>query len=253
MEYKKKNVMAYQNKFDYEGMMEYLEMLCKSYPYIEVGSLGHSFMGRSIPIVALGSGKRSVVYVGALCGREYMTAVALLRFINEYFEAYSRGGRMYNNSLEALFLERTIYVLPMLDVDGIEYAINGICDKDALYDRLCNGEEDFECERGALNNFVRFNESVKAIVTFRQQREGISFSGNGKSSVRAMSIAKCFSKITGYPLDGIGDDNELIFRELDVPHVSIRCGEGKEKRGKDALFSIYSNVREILFSVPFMI
>ncbi len=256
MEYKKNNCYNYlsnQKRYDYEGTIESLEGICKLYPYIELGTLGRSFMGRSIPIVALGSGKSSVLYAGAMCGREYMTSVALIKFINEYCEGYSRGGRMYGNRLEALFCERTVYVLPMLDVDGVEYAVNGICDKDTLYDKLCDGEEDFECERGALNNFVRFNDSIKAIVALRQQKEGISFSGNAKSSVRAMSIAKCFSKITGYSLEGFGDDNELIFRELDVPHVSIRCGEGKTKGGKDSLFSVYSNVREILFTVPFMI
>lgn len=240
-------------KYGYEGMMEYIERICEKYPYIELSMLGRSFMGRNIPILSLGRGKSCVLYVGAVCGREYMTSVALLKFINEYGALYSMGGKIYNNSLEALFSERTVYVLPMLDVDGVEYATNGISDKTALYDKLCGGEDDFECERGALRNFVCFNDSIKATVTFRQKREGICFSGNKKSSVRAMSMAKCFSKSTGYSIDGAFDDNELVFDELDIPFVSVRSGEGSLKADKDSLFFIYSRIREILFTAPFMI
>lgn len=251
MEYK--NIFENQKKFDCARMVEVLEMLSEDYPYIEIGTLGNSFMGRGIPMVALGSGKSSVVYVGAICGREYITSMALIRFIKEYAEGYLRGIKMYNNSLRSLFCDRTVYIIPMLDVDGVEYAINGINDKNTLYDRLSEGKDDFECERGAFCNFVRFNDTVKAIVTLRQQREGISFSGNAKGFVRAMSMAKSFSKITGYAIEGAYDDNDLIFRELDIPQVSVRCTERMGNRERDPLFSIYGSVREILFRTPFMI
>ena len=253
MEYEKNNNFLHQTKCDYDGMIKALDKLCDSYSYIEVGTLGNSFMGRQIPIVSLGVGESSVVYVGAVCGREYMTTVALIKFINEYCEVYSRCGRMYGNKLEMVFSERTIHVIPMLDVDGVEYATNGIRDKETLYDKLCDGEADFECERGALKNFIRFNKAIKGAVTLRQQKEGIEFFGNAKSSVRAMSMAKYLSKITGFSIDGFYDENEAMFRELDISHVSLRCGELKEKKRDDSVFSIYANARQFLFEMPFMI
>ena len=242
-----------QSGFDYEGMISLLDKLCRSYGYLEVGTLGHTFMDRNIPLVSIGKGKSSLVYVGAVYGREYMTSIALLRFIKEYCEAYSRGGKMYGNSIEALFCEQTLYIIPMLDVDGAEYSINGIADKDILYDKLCEGKSDFECERGALSNFVRFGVSPNAVLTLRQQREGIVFSGISKSFVRAMSIAKCLSKITGYPIDASNEETDFFLHEIDVPYVSLKCGDGRGKSGKDLPFYVYSNVREILFRTPFMI
>ena len=144
----------------------------------------------------------------------------------------------------------------MLDPDGVDYTINGINDKGALYDRLCNGEEDYAFEARTLVNFIRFNKSISSFVTFRNLREGISFSGTGKNSTRAMSMARCFSKYTGYGIAGFEygtHDIEAVFGELELAHLSVRCGSSGSQFSGDALFRVYSEIRKILFCAPFMI
>ncbi len=253
---KKRNILEYDKNLDNENMMRYLEIFAGRYPHMNVENIGNSFMGRSIPLITLGRGEKAVIYVGGASGKESVTSIALLKFINEYCELCLAGGQIYGNTLASLYSERTIYIVPMLDPDGVDYNINGIKDKNSLYDKLCNGEEEYSFEAGALINFIRFNNSIKAIFTIRNLREGIAFSGVGKNSTRAMSIARCFSKFTGYGLESFGDgehDIEFALRELEGAHISVRCGEISASFSKDAVFSVYSDIRKILFSAPFMI
>ena len=251
MEKGKGRLINFKKGIDYEKMQEYLETLAEQYNFLGVESLGVSFGGRIIPVISMGRGKKEVLYLGALRGHESDTSLALLKFINEYAEIYMQRGRIYKNRAEDIFEERTIHVIPMFDVDGVEYFANGIKDKDELYDRMCKGEGDGAKESGALDNFIRFNEALRCIVSLRQGKNGLSFFGRG---TRALSMAKCFSKMTGFSLDSSIDgenDTEAFLRELEIPHVSLRCGETGKK--EDTLFSIYSSAREILFSTPFMI
>ena len=101
-----------------------------------VSSIGESIFGKSIPIITLGEGKKAVLYVGAHHGMEWITSVLLLRFINEYCELYSSTRRIYSYDLGYLFSTKTIYIIPMLNPDGVDYQINGVSEDNVIYDRL---------------------------------------------------------------------------------------------------------------------
>jgi len=141
-----KKIMDYDVPIDHKTMVMYIDEFAQRYPFIEINSLGRTMMGRDIPIIALGTGKKSILYVGAHHGMEWITSAVLLRFINEYCELYKRKGRIYNMSIDYLYESRTIYVVPMLNPDGVDYQLNGVSEDNVLYDRLIrmnNGSEDF--------------------------------------------------------------------------------------------------------------
>lgn len=125
-------------------MMESLDRLCEQYPFIGITTLGESILGRSLPLITLGEGERSVLYIGAHSGSDPQSTALLFRFLQEFCEQYQMGGRMYQYSLPYLFSARTIYILPMLNPDGVEYHINGIMSEHILYERVCamNGGSD---------------------------------------------------------------------------------------------------------------
>jgi len=131
-----KMILDYPLPLTWERMMTYLGCFAERYPNIEFSTLGESVLGRSIPIVTLGEGKKTFVYVGAHHGMEWMTSILLLRFINEYAEALRDGRRIYNAHLPYLFKERRIIVIPMLNPDGVSYAISGVKADNPLYSRL---------------------------------------------------------------------------------------------------------------------
>ena len=149
MIFEKKNdarpaLIDYTTPLDYAALMNTLGVFSERYPFIGITHVGTSVLGRGIPMVTLGEGKRSTLYVGTHHGMEWLTGVLLLRFINEYCEALAAGRRMFGIGTEHLFRTRTIYVIPVFNVDGAEIQIHGAGDC-ILRDRLTgmNGGEDF--------------------------------------------------------------------------------------------------------------
>ncbi len=108
-------------------------------------TLTHSIMGRDIPLITLGHGKRAVLYVGAHCGTESMTTRLLLDFIGDYWGQYERLSTVYEYPMRYLFEDRRIYIVPMLNPDGVEYARHGVGEDNPLYERVVkmNGGKDF--------------------------------------------------------------------------------------------------------------
>ena len=74
-----KNILGYERPLDHALMMEYIDEFSRRYLSLGVTSLGTSIMGRSIPVLTLGEGKRAVLYVGTHHAMEWITSVLLLR------------------------------------------------------------------------------------------------------------------------------------------------------------------------------
>lgn len=163
---------------DYSYMMNCLDDMKDQYAFLSVSYLGESILGKGIPVVTLGEGKKAMLYVGGQSGTENITSLMLLRWIAEYCVLYQNHGSVFGNSLHYLFNFRTIYVVPMLNPDGIAYQIHGVTEEHVLYERLrkMNGENsDFsawcanargvELSRNYAGDFARRKE--------QERREGI--------------------------------------------------------------------------------
>ncbi len=141
-----KSILELKTPLDHTQMMQYVDILTTRYPFLSVTGLCESIMGKSIPILTIGEGEKSIVYVGAHHGMEWITSAILLRFINEFCELYSRNGKIYNYSLNYIFATRSLHIIPMLNPDGVDYQINGVGENNILRDRLIamnGGREDF--------------------------------------------------------------------------------------------------------------
>ncbi len=122
--------------FDHGQLIESIQRLSEKYPLLEIGYLGKSILGRSIPLLRLGHGKREVLYVGAHHGMEWITSSVLMRFVSEYCEQLQQNRPLYHISLPDLSRSHTIYIIPMLNPDGVEYQIHGIEESNPLFPRL---------------------------------------------------------------------------------------------------------------------
>lgn len=141
-----KPILDYRRALDHEVMMKYIEIFANRYDFIDVGTLGESILGREIPIIKIGRGEPCVLYVGVHHAMEWITGIILLRYVNEFCELYKNGGRAYNYTAEYLYSSRTVFIVPMLNPDGVDYQINGVSKENLLYDRIIrmNSEsEDF--------------------------------------------------------------------------------------------------------------
>lgn len=141
-----RDLADFTSPMDHTLMSAYLELFAERYAGIRFGSIGQSILGRSIPLITLGHGEKAVLYVGTHHGMEWMTTILLLRFINEYAELAQHGRRIFNVSVPLLEEARTIYIIPMLNPDGVDYSLHGVAENNPLRERLLSmngGSEDF--------------------------------------------------------------------------------------------------------------
>ncbi len=132
--------------FDHAALTECLHALADEYSAFEFSYLGSSILDRSIPLLRFGSGARRVLYVGAHHGMEWITSLVLYQFAKELCEAISIGTRIGRIYPDFLLENYTLYILPMLNPDGVEYQIHGVSEENPLYDRLLEmngGDTDF--------------------------------------------------------------------------------------------------------------
>ena len=137
----KRRIIDLRFPMDHSAMMAILDEFVTRYPGISVTVLGQSIMGRAIPMVRLGASEstskpRRVLYLGAHHGMEWITASVLLRFINEYCELLRSDGMAEGIRVKRLEESCEIDVVPMLNPDGVEYAIHGVSADNPLRDRL---------------------------------------------------------------------------------------------------------------------
>ncbi len=141
-----KSILTYDSPMDWTKLTDTVEALSQAYPFLTVTELGKSILGRSIPCMRLGCGTRSVLYVGAHHGMEWITSVILLRFVNEFCQAAADGKTRFQLSLPVLLEQYTLTVIPMLNPDGVEYQIHGVVDDNPLFARALSmngGSSDF--------------------------------------------------------------------------------------------------------------
>ena len=107
--------------------------LCSRYPALSRRTLGKSILGRDIPLLLLGRGKRKLLYVATHHATEWLTTRLLLTFLAELCEAAEARVRPYGIDAEFLLCRRMLCFVPMLNPDGVAIHL-GISD-DPLAER----------------------------------------------------------------------------------------------------------------------
>lgn len=138
-------ILNYKKPLDHGTLLHILDLFSTRYPSLGFGYLGESILGRGIPIVTLGQGEKEILYVGAHHGMEWITSMILSRFINEFCELAESKKSIYRTSLPLFCEQYTLYIIPMLNPDGVEYQIHGVSADNPLYQRLVkmNNGDDF--------------------------------------------------------------------------------------------------------------
>ena len=95
---------------------------------VSLESVGLSVMGRDIPLLKLGRGKRPLLWIGALHAREAVTTGFLMQTIESYADAYvnkTAFGKTTAEKVRWLLDEFTVYIVPMANPDGVDIVTAG--------------------------------------------------------------------------------------------------------------------------------
>ena len=170
--------------FTHDRMLAYLDDLQVRHPSLEIGTLGESVMGRSIPLITLGKGEKSVLYVGTHSGTDWICTVLLLRYLEEFLSYHEKNGQAFRYSIPYLFSARTVYIVPMLNPDGVEYVCRGVPQDHVLYERVShmNDEsEDFSEWRGNARGVELDRNYSFGFAAYKQLEGHMGILGGGKS------------------------------------------------------------------------
>ena len=110
-----------------------IDNLTREYDFITCTSIGKSVMGRDILSLKIGTGKRTLLFNASHHANESITTPLVLKFIDEYAFAYKNNGYINNIPARDLFERNTLYVVPLVNPDGVDL-VNGLITKGLYYD-----------------------------------------------------------------------------------------------------------------------
>ncbi len=99
---------------------------------------GNSVLGENIFVIKLGKGPKQVFYSASIHANEWITSPLLMKFVEDYAIAYSNNGELYGYSIRKLFDSCSIFIMPMVNPDGVNLVTNSIMQNSTSYQRALN-------------------------------------------------------------------------------------------------------------------
>ncbi len=117
------NIVNTQLPITSESCGETLRLLVEAYPIFRSQVLGYTAYGRPIRTLVAGTGPRKVLFSAAHHANEWITSLVLLQFAEDL-------ARAPGNLLE----KATVYMVPMVDPDGVDLVTGAIKPGEAQYE-----------------------------------------------------------------------------------------------------------------------
>lgn len=103
------------------------------FPFIEIGSIGSSVMGKNIPYLRIGKGKKEVFYSASIHANEWICSPLVMKFIERLALSYVNDTYIYGYLARNILDMTSIYIVPMVNPDGIDLVTNAISKDSKFY------------------------------------------------------------------------------------------------------------------------
>ncbi len=100
--------------------------IASRYPFCRTELLATTAFQRPIRTLVIGNGPRKVIYSASHHANEWITSLVLLKFGEELAQAISENGRIGGEDAAAISDAATIYMVPMVDPDGVDLVVGAI-------------------------------------------------------------------------------------------------------------------------------
>ena len=107
--------------------------LVERYPFCRTELLGSTVFQRPLRTLVIGTGRRKVLYTAAHHANEWITALVLLKYAEDLAEAIQTDGEIGGIRARQIAETATIYMLPMVNPDGVDLVVGAIREGDIGY------------------------------------------------------------------------------------------------------------------------
>ena len=112
------------------------------YPFISVGEIGKSVMGRPLWRLNLGSAPRRVLYNATHHANEWICTPLLMKFAEQLAAAFAAGGSIYSYAAAEILESAMISMIPALNPDGMDL-VTGELQSGEFYRQALNIAADY--------------------------------------------------------------------------------------------------------------
>ena len=111
-----------------------IRQIVETYPFCRSEVLGSSAFQRPIRTLVIGTGDRKVLYAASFHANEWITTPVLLKYAEDFAEAIQNGTRIGDQDARQLAQRCTIYMVPMVNPDGVDLVTGALQPGDIQYD-----------------------------------------------------------------------------------------------------------------------
>ncbi|NEW08785.1 peptidase M14 [Paenibacillus sp. SYP-B3998] len=127
--------------YDYGVLCNELTRLSKLYPFLGIQTIGQSVLGKCIPAIGIGHGPRKLHYNASFHANEWITTPLIMQFLADISLAYARGIAWRGYHVGRLLAESTLWIVPMVNPDGVDLVLKGVTPNHPYGDLLLNWNE----------------------------------------------------------------------------------------------------------------
>ncbi len=160
--------------YTYEVLERNVQGLKVRYPFLHVGAVGSSVLGKTLFALRFGRGPHHVLYNAAHHALEWITSPVLMKFTEDFLRAYALGVQIGGYNPREIWDSATIWIIPMVNPDGVDLVINGLQPDNPYYSQLIRwngGSSDFSSNWEANIRGVDLNHNYDAAWEESKQAE----------------------------------------------------------------------------------
>ncbi len=120
-----------------------IQDIVKAYPFCRSEVLTTTAFQRPIRTLVIGRGPRKVIYSASHHANEWITTLVLLKFAEELATAIQQNGQIFGRDATEISEKATIYMVPMVDPDGVDLVVGAISPGDIQYDLAQRISQDY--------------------------------------------------------------------------------------------------------------
>ncbi len=140
--------------YSYSEICKIINQLKNEYDFLQSEVIGKSVLGRNIYSLKIGNASENVLFAAAFHGSERITALIMLKFINELCDCVKNNKNMKSFNINQVLKTSSITVVPLVNPDGCEIARGGCStagDKAAFIKKI------------SKNNTLRYNANAHGV------------------------------------------------------------------------------------------